>query len=222
VHVLTASGGALGLLALLAACEDRWAASFGWLGAALIVDGADGALARRFEVDKVLPRFSGEDLDKVIDYLNYVTVPAFIVARCSIAPEALRLGLALVIMTVSLYHFSDKDSKTAAGYFAGFPAVWNIVVFYSFVLEAPPPVTAGLICACALLTFVPLRWVHPLRVRRLRPLTIAVTGIWAVTSIFVLWRGFPGGSAVRTIFVLAAAYIVALGLSARPESAGER
>ena len=112
VHTLTASGGALGLMALLAVSEGRWEAAFVWLGVALAVDGIDGPLARRLEVKKVLPRFSGEDLNKIVDYLTYVTVPAFMVARAPIVPEPLRLGLAVAIMVVSLYHFADKDSKS--------------------------------------------------------------------------------------------------------------
>ena len=50
VHVLTASGVAFGLLAVLAAHERRFSAMFLWLGIALIVDGIDGPLARRLRV----------------------------------------------------------------------------------------------------------------------------------------------------------------------------
>jgi phosphatidylcholine synthase len=217
VHLLTASGGALGLLALLAASEGRWEVSFAWLGAALAVDGADGPLARRLEVKSVLPRFSGEDLDKIVDYLTYVSVPAFIVARSHIVPEEVRVGLALTIMTVSLYHFSDKESKTAAGYFVGFPAIWNVVILYCFVLAIPPLFAAALIVLCAILTFIPFRWVHPLRVKRMRTLTLAVAGFWAAAAILSVWQGFPGGSAVRMIFALTAVYTLAIGLSAGPE-----
>jgi phosphatidylcholine synthase len=49
---------------------------FVWLGGALIVDAADGPLARKLEVKTVLPRFSGERLDLIVDYLTYVAVPA--------------------------------------------------------------------------------------------------------------------------------------------------
>ncbi|MBI4725463.1 MAG: phosphatidylcholine synthase [Rhodomicrobium sp.] len=214
VHGFTAMGAALGLLALLAASERNWTACFAWLGAALIVDGADGPLARFFEVKKVLPRFSGEDLDKIIDYLIYVAVPAFLVARSELVPSNLRLPLAVAIMMVSLYHFADRDSKTGDGYFVGFPAIWNVVVFYCFVLDIPPDAAGALIGLCAVLTFVPFRWVHPLRVRRLRPVTLAVIAAWAGASVTAIVHGFPGTAAERVIFILTAAYIVGLGLSA--------
>ncbi len=163
VHIFTASGAALGLLALLAASESRWAASFAWLGAALIVDTADGPIARRLEVKRVLPRFSGENLDNLVDYLTYVTVPAFMVARGPLVPEALRLPLAAVMMVASLYHFADKRSKSPDNYFVGFPAIWNAVILYCFVLAIPPALAAAGIAACVLLTFVPIsiRPSHP-------------------------------------------------------------
>jgi phosphatidylcholine synthase len=218
VHAFTALGGAFGLLALISASGGEWQAAFAWLGAALAVDGADGPLARRFEVAKTLPRFSGEDLDKVIDYLTYVTVPAFIVARSTLAPESLRLALSVMMMTASLYHFADKGSKTGDGYFVGFPALWNIAVFYCFVLGMPPSLCAALLALCAVLTFIPLRWVHPFRAARLRPLTAAVVLAWGAASVIALVEGFPGSPAVRVIFILAAAYIVALGFTAERAS----
>jgi phosphatidylcholine synthase len=221
VHVFTATGAALGLLALLAAANGAWEASFAWLGVALIVDGADGPMARRLDVKRVLPRFSGEDLDKIIDYVTYVAVPAFMVARGPVVAESLRLPLAAAIMVSSLYHFSDKQSKTADSYFVGFPANWNFVVFYCFVLAIPPALAALVIAACVLLTFVPFRYVHPVRVKRLRPLTIAVSVIWGIASVAAIVQGFPAGLAVQAVFVLAGVYISALGLFSRSDTSGE-
>jgi len=214
VHVLTATGGVLGLFALLSACDGQWANAFAWLGIALIVDGVDGPLARRVDVKRVLPRFSGEELDHLVDYLTYVTVPAFMVARAGIVPVSLRLPLAATIMLVSLYHFSDTQSKTAEGYFVGFPAIWNAVVLYCFVLDFPPGVSASVIAICAVLTFIPLYWVHPLRVRRLRLLTLAVISAWGAAAVSAILRGFPGTRTEQMIFAIAAVYIVATGVGA--------
>ena len=50
VHLLTASGAAFALLALIAAAQDNWQWMFVWLGVALIVDTVDGPLARRVDV----------------------------------------------------------------------------------------------------------------------------------------------------------------------------
>ena len=79
IHILTASGAALAFLALLAAVDGAWPAMFLWLGIALIVDAIDGPLARRFQIASTLPRWSGDTLDLVVDFVTYVFVPAFAV-----------------------------------------------------------------------------------------------------------------------------------------------
>jgi phosphatidylcholine synthase len=217
IHVLTATGGVFGLFSLLSACDGQWTTSFAWLGAALIVDGVDGPLARMVDVKRALPRFSGEELDHLVDYVTYVTAPAFMLARAEIVPERLRLPLAAIIMLVSLYHFSDTGSKTADGYFVGFPAIWNVVVLYCFVLDLHATVSASIITICAILTFIPLYWVHPLRVKRLRLVTFAVVLVWGVAAVSAILRGFPGTPTVQAIFAATAIYVIAIGISARAE-----
>src|SRR5687767_12848140 len=76
VHIFTASGIVCALLATRAVVAGAWEEVFIWLGLALLVDGIDGALARLADVAGKLPRFSGERLDLVIDYVTYVFVPA--------------------------------------------------------------------------------------------------------------------------------------------------
>jgi phosphatidylcholine synthase len=217
VHIFTGLGAIFGLLALLAAASGAWEQTFAWLGIALIIDGADGPLARAIQVEKVLPRFSGQDLDNAVDYLNYVAVPAFVVVRAGIVPEGFGTLAGSIIMLVSLYHFADKGSKTGDGYFVGFPAIWNIVVLYCLVLGLPRSGSLGLLAICAGLTFVPLYWVHPLRLRRLRPLTIGVISVWGVAAIACLAHGFPGAIWERAIFAGGAIYFVAIGVSGKNE-----
>jgi phosphatidylcholine synthase len=166
------------------------------------------------DVKRVLPRFSGEELDHLVDYITYVTVPAFMVARSEIVPESLRLPLAAVIMLVSLYHFSDTESKTVDGYFIGFPAIWNVVVLYCFVLGFSPAVSASIIAICAVLTFIPLYWLHPLRVRRLRLVTFVVVSAWGAAAAGAILHGFPGNRVEQIIFAIVAIYVIAIGVSA--------
>jgi phosphatidylcholine synthase len=68
VHVFTACGAACALLALVAAVGADWTRMFLWLGVALIIDGVDGTLARRLRVAELLPRWSGDGLDFVVDF----------------------------------------------------------------------------------------------------------------------------------------------------------
>src|SRR3984893_10715596 len=79
VHVFTACGAALALMALIFAARHAWVPVFLLLGVALIVDGVDGTLARRLRVAEVLPNWSGDELDFVVDFVTYVFVPAFVI-----------------------------------------------------------------------------------------------------------------------------------------------
>ena len=155
VHLLTASGAVLALLALRAVHHGDWQMMFVWLGAALIVDAADGPLARKLEVKTVLPRFSGERLDLIVDYLTYVAVPAYALTEAPLLPEQARLPAAAAILLSSLFHVADLQSKTEEGYFVGFPAIWNIVLLYLFALGLPPYVALAVVALFVLATFVP-------------------------------------------------------------------
>ena len=91
IHIFTACGAALALLALILATGGHWAAMFFCLGLALIVDGVDGPLARAFKVAEVLPRWSGETLDLVVDFVTYVFVPAYAIAASGYLPQLLAI-----------------------------------------------------------------------------------------------------------------------------------
>jgi phosphatidylcholine synthase len=220
VHGFTALGAVLGFQALLEAAAHRWEASFAWLGVALIVDGADGPLARRIGVTDHLPRFSGERLDLIIDYITYVLVPAFILYEAQLMPEGLGwLGASLALLS-SLFHFSDQESKTSDGFFVGFPAIWNVVAFYMLIFATPAIVNLAIVAILAVLTFVPQKWVHPVRVVRLRGVTIAVVIVWSLAAIAVLFMGFPAPFILQAIFAVSMIYLVAVGVLPAPAHDG--
>ena len=210
VHLFTALGAVCGLLAALAAFDGAWERMFAWLGIALIIDGIDGSFARLTRVEERLPRFSGERLDLVVDYVTYVFVPALALVRAGYLGGTVGLAFAAAILLSSLYHFSDLASKGEDYSFVGFPAIWNLVAFYIFALSLPTWVTLAIVAACVVLTFVPMHWVHPLRVIRLRLLTLAVTLAWAVAAIAAVWHGFPAGLWSSIVLLVAAAYLVGL------------
>jgi len=213
VHVLTASGAVFGFFALVATARGAWEQAFLWLGVALIVDGLDGPLARYFDVKNTLPRISGEALDLVIDYLTYVIAPAFMIYRADLVPEGFAGLAASAIMLSSLFHFADNASKTSDGFFVGFPALWNLFVLYAFVLAPAPELVLAGVALFSVLTFVPLKWGHPVRARALRWMTFAVTLVWSVAAVIALLRGFPGDLATQAIFVFAAVYYLALTIT---------
>src|SRR4030088_3860246 len=77
VHVFTAIGAGIALIALLEAVREHWAAMFAWLGVALVIDALDGPIARRLDVERVQPNWSGDVLDLVVAFVTYVFVPAY-------------------------------------------------------------------------------------------------------------------------------------------------
>ena len=212
IHVLTAIGAVLALLALRAVHQADWQMLFVWLGIALFVDAIDGPLARLFEVKAVLPRFSGERLDLVVDYLTYVAIPAFVLTETALLPEWSRLPAAIAVLLSGLFHVSDVDSKTEEGYFVGFPAIWNIVLLYLFVLGLPSYGALAVVVGLVLLTFVPILCVHPFRVVRLRVLTGLVALVWAVAAAVAVANPFPSTLWVKTALLATAAYFAAVGL----------
>jgi phosphatidylcholine synthase len=212
VHLLTASGAVLALLALRSVQQHDWQMLFVWLGVALVVDTVDGPLARRLKVKSLLPRFSGERLDLIVDYLTYAAVPAYALTEAPLLPEAARLPAAAAILLSSLFHVADLNSKTEEGYFVGFPAIWNIVLLYLFALGLAPWVALVLVVAFVVLTFVPILAVHPFRVARLRALTCLVTALWAVGAAAAVAEPFPSALSVQVVLIATAVYLSGVGL----------
>ena len=168
VHIFTAMGAGVALLALLEAVREHWAAMFGWLGVALVIDALDGPIARRLDVVRVQPNWSGEVLDLVVDFVTYVFVPGYaITASGLLLPVAAPLLGAGVVVSGALY-FADRRMKAADNHFRGFPALWNAAAFYLFLLHLSPALSSLAVAALIVLTFVPVHVLHPVRVVRWR------------------------------------------------------
>src|SRR5665213_25661 len=215
IHVFTASGAALGLLALILATGGHWAAMFFCLGLALIVDGVDGPLARASNVKEVLPRWSGEGLDFVVDFVTYVFVPAYAITASGLLPEALAIPLGMLVVITGALYFADRNMKTADNYFRGFPAVWNLAAFYLYVLTPAPWISAIAVVALAVLTFVPVRFVHPLRVTHWRLANIVLMAVWAALAFVTVIANLEPGPVVRMALGVIALYFLVAGLLRR-------
>jgi phosphatidylcholine synthase len=225
VHVFTAAGAALALGAMIYAVRAQWVAMFVCLGLALVVDGVDGAIARRLRVAEVLPRWSGDVLDLVVDFVTYVFVPAYAVAAGGLLPDWAALPAGIVIVVTGALYFADRKMKTADNYFRGFPALWNVVAFYLFVVKLPPWLAAGIVGALAVLTFVPFKFVHPMRVTRLRLVNIAAVLLWSLLALVAFVRDLDPGPWVAGGLIAIALYLVGVGLTEKradehPDAAG--
>src|SRR2546430_5674371 len=186
VHIFTALGAGIALIAMLEAVREHWANMFGWLGVALVVDAIDGPLARKLDVVRLQPNWSGEVLDLVVDFVTYVFVPAYaITASGLLLPLAAPL-LGIGIVVSSALYFADRRMKASDNHFRGFPALWNVAAFYLFLLQLPPALTSLGIAVLIALTFAPFHVLHPIRVVRLRWLTLWLLAVWAGLAIYTL------------------------------------
>lgn len=190
VHAFTTCGIVAGFLALVAVLKGDAVAAFMWLGVALFVDGVDGSLARKARVREYTPNFDGASLDLVIDYFTYVAVPALMVYWFNMVPldwlfsgTTWSLIAAVLIMAVSCYTFANVGMKSEDYYFVGFPAIWNVVVLYFYVLDTGWAINLFVILGLSILTFVPVKFVHPLRVTHWRNITIPMTVLWAAMTL---------------------------------------
>jgi phosphatidylcholine synthase len=199
VHAFTTFGIVAGFLALVAVLKGDAFTAFVWLGVALFVDGVDGSLARKARVTEYTPNFDGASLDLVIDYFTYVAVPALMVYWFNMVPltfyfsgSTWSLISAVIIMAVSCYTFANVGMKSSDYYFVGFPAIWNVVVLYFYLFGSGAVVNFVTIMALAILTFVPIKFVHPLRVTLWRTITIPMTILWAAMTLsLILSKKFP-------------------------------
>lgn len=212
VHIFTACGTACALLALIAAGEAAWVRMFLWLGLALVIDGVDGTFARHLRVAEILPRWSGDLLDFVVDFTTYVFVPAYAMAASGLLPPSVAVALGFVVTITGALYFADRRMKTADGYFRGFPALWNVAAFYLFLLKPAPWLGAAAIVALAAATFAPIYFVHPVRARRWRTLNLAVLAVWAVLAALTLARNFDPPLWVSAALGAIAVYFVIVGL----------
>jgi phosphatidylcholine synthase len=215
IHIFTACGAALALLALILATGGHWAAMFFCLGMALVVDGVDGPLAREFKVAEVLPRWSGETLDLIVDFTTYVFVPAYAIAASGLLPQVLAIPSGVVVVITGALYFADRQMKTPDNYFRGFPALWNLAAFYLYLLAPPPWLAAVMIAALAALSFTPIKFLHPLRVRHWRVLNIALLAAWAALAFLAVINDLAPGPYVTWPLVAIAIYFFGAGLLRR-------
>ncbi len=203
VHAFTASGAVAGMLAWFAIAEGEHRAAFAWMALTVLIDSADGALARWARVKEVLPHFDGALLDNVVDYFTYALLPAFFVAEAALVPEGMRLGVAAAIVLASAYQFCRSDAKTEDHFFTGFPSYWNIVAMYLFLLSPGWPwFNTGVLLLCAALTFHPMPYVYPSRTVFARRWTLLFGALWAAAVLVALWR-YPRGHRAPALASLA-------------------
>lgn len=213
VHLFTATGAVLSMLAMLAAVEAKWSLMFLWLVVALIVDGIDGPLARHYHVKTMWPTYDGVLLDLIIDYLTYVFIPAFALFQSGLLPGWTGWCAIIVITYASVIYFADTRMKTTDNSFAGFPACWNMVVIVLFALEPNFYLMLAIIVALALTMFTNLKFVHPVRTERWRWITLPVALAWVAFAGRAAWVDFAEGELAHWGLALTSIYLLLAGVA---------
>jgi phosphatidylcholine synthase len=211
VHLLTASGSFLAFLGVVAAAEHRFVDMFWWLGLALLVDGIDGPIARKVKVKEVLPNWSGDTLDNIIDYVTYVLLPAFALYQSGMIGEPWSFFAAGAIVVSSAVYYADMGMKTDEYFFSGFPVVWNMVIFTLFVIDASAMTALIVVSVSVVLTFFPINFLHPVRVKRLRAINLAVCLLWCALGGYSLLLHFNSPDWVVWGVVLSGIYLYCIG-----------
>jgi phosphatidylcholine synthase len=210
IHLLTASGAAFALLAVMAVADADWSRVFIWLGLAFLIDGVDGPLARRHRLRERLPKWDGAALDFVVDYTTYVFIPAMVVALAFGLGHGLGALCGIVVAVSGALYFADTRMKQPDNSFRGFPAVWNMAVFVLYAFPPPPAVVVAVVLALAVLTFLPVNFVHPVRVERWRPATLVALAVWFVCGAWLLGTGYHAPDLVRFLLLAASAWLVSV------------
>jgi phosphatidylcholine synthase len=211
VHILTASGSFLAFLGVVAAAERRFVDMFWWLGLALLVDGIDGPIARKVRVKEVLPNWSGDTLDNIIDYVTYVLLPAFALYQSGMIGEPWSFVAAGLIVVSSAIYYADMGMKTDEYFFSGFPVVWNMLIFTLFVIDASATTALVAVLLSVFLTFLPIHFLHPVRVKRLRPLNLAIFLLWCAFGGYALLLHFQSPPWVVWGTILSGLYLYGIG-----------
>ncbi|MGO4831753.1 phosphatidylcholine synthase, partial [Rhizobiaceae sp. 2RAB30] len=191
--------------------EQRWTAMFWWLGLALLVDGIDGPIARKLQVKEILPTWSGELLDNNIDYMTYVLIPAFALYQRGFMGEGLSFLSAAIIVVSSAIYYADTGMKTKENFFKGFPVVWNMIVFTLFVIEPGEQVSFAVVVIAGILTFVPMNFLHPVRVVRLRFINLPMTLLWCLFGAIALVQDMHAAEFVKIGIAITGIYLFVIG-----------
>ncbi len=213
VHLLTATGAVLSMFAMLAAVEEQWSLMFLWLVVALIVDGIDGPLARRYDTPKNWPTYDGVLMDLIVDYLTYVFIPAYALFKSGQLDGWTGWLAMIVILYGSVVYFADTRMKTKDKSFSGFPACWNMVVLVLFALAPPPWVALLVVIALSIAMFLNLKFIHPTRTKRWRNVSLPVSLAWVCFAAWAAWANFAEGSLAHWGLMLTSLYLILAGIA---------
>ena len=213
VHLLTATGAVFAMLAMLAAVNGKWDMMFVWLVIAFFVDGVDGPLARKYDVKSNAPMFDGVLLDLIIDYLTYVFIPAYALFASGLLAGWTGWFAIIIITFASAMYFADTRMKTKDNSFQGFPGCWNMAIIVIFATTPNHWVILGFVSLLAVLMFLPLKFVHPVRTERWRAVTLPIALAWVGFAAWAAWGNFTAVSTANFGLLATSTYLLFAGIT---------
>jgi phosphatidylcholine synthase len=184
VHIFTTSGVVVGMMALEAIFAGKPRAAITFLLITQLIDGIDGPMARKIDIETVVPKLDGYILDLVIDYVTCVVVPAAFMHEFDLLPDQFSLAGAGMVVFLSAMWFSRTDMMTDDHWFNGFPATWNLVAPSLYVMHTPKWLNLGLVVLLSALMLTNAKFPHMVRVIKLREITLPVTGVWLLALMY--------------------------------------
>ena len=206
VHLFTATGAVLALLMVHFSYQGEVETVLWLFLVAMLIDGTDGMLARRFRVKDVLPGFDGALLDNIVDYMTYALAPMALLWANGYLPDGAAGGVvASIPLLASTYQFCRTDAKTEDHFFLGFPSYWNIVAFYVVVWELSTAATTVLLLVLSVLVFVPIKYLYPSRTEKLWYVNMTLASRW-----LALWAAITASlpDAPVALVALSLVYVV--------------
>lgn len=183
LHVYTAMGAVVGVLAINAALDGKALLCLRLMLLTIFIDGTDGFLARRLRVWQILPQIDGRRLDDIVDYFTYVIVPVIAMVQLKLIPNSVLIWAPILI--ASALGFANVAAKTEDDYFLGFPSYWNLIAIYLYFLHWPLWLNSLLVLVLAGGVFAPIGFIYPSKTRPFRTLTISLGLAWTL-QIFLL------------------------------------
>jgi len=211
VHMFTATGAVFAMLALLEAAQGNWSMMFMWLVVAFVVDGIDGPMARKWDVKTRAPIIDGALLDLIIDYLTYVFIPAFALFQSGLLPGWTGWVAIITITFTSSLYFADTRMKTADNSFAGFPGCWNMVAVVVFATRPDFWIILALVVVLSVAMFVQVKFIHPVRTQRWRPVSLTVALVWTLFAGWAAWADFAQPFWVTWGLIVTSVYLLTVG-----------
>jgi len=212
VHGVTAFGAVCGMFGLIAVADGDAKEAIIWLVVAMILDGIDGLGARKWHVRENVPRIDGYTLDLIVDFVTCIVVPVLFLHKFDMLPAGWSLVIGAFILFMSALWMSRTDQMTDDFFFNGFPCEWNMIVPTLYLLDSPKWFTTVACVVLALTQLTNWKFLHPMRVRKWRPMTISVTIAWLAIVLFMTADLPMHNRAGDLLLIACPSYIVGLGV----------